>query len=226
MGKEKIKVFLKKKMQEISDSILQYELKEIFNNHTFIAGGAVRSLLEGTNINDYDIYFKSKQKAKEFEDLYYKGISNNLHHNELSKIINKNMTIIKPFTNMNKLVMKFPKKYTHNALLNGKEKIQFVIKISGTPKEIIDKFDFTNSMGYYDFSNDNLFISNKMQESITKKELIFNEKCLNPLMSLNRFTKFMNRGYNCNTSELKKLMVLFRNANDKDYEEYNLTSFY
>ncbi len=82
-----------------------------------------------------------------------------------------------------------------NAISFYLDKVQYQIitTITGSPKEVINEFDFIMNMNYYDPYYDVCYRENR--EIIHSKMLDFNPKCRNKLGTLARLEKFLNRGY-------------------------------
>lgn len=64
-----VRKHLREKYHEITDKINDSELRNLIKNKTFIAGGAIRDLLNDRIPKDYDIYFVDKESAEKFEKL-------------------------------------------------------------------------------------------------------------------------------------------------------------
>ena len=157
-------------------------LHAVVMENSFIAGGAIRSLIEGTEVNDFDIYFTDLSYAmyvidrfKQCNFIQYKAETNNA--------------------------------FTFRAKIHGRwQLVQIIIKQSGTPENVIGHFDFTNCMGYYSPNNDSLVIAKDMSKSIESKELVFNLKAnTSPLNILKRGKKFKDAGYTISVAEIAKM---------------------
>lgn len=61
MNSKNIKRHLKAKMKDWVDHITDDEVKKVILENTIVTGGALVSLLTGEPVNDYDVYFRTKQ---------------------------------------------------------------------------------------------------------------------------------------------------------------------
>lgn len=162
---EKLEYFYMKIIKE-----LPKELKFI-QDDIFIAGGSIVSLLQNSEIQDIDIYFKTEDIKNKFESL---------------------IKINKSFKKMiNCYEIQF------NSL---GYKIQFVTKITGNPEKVIESFDFLHCKTFYDpFYNKIEFGKNQGKYSpescIQIKILVLTDHCLFPIKAMERMIKFIERGY-------------------------------
>lgn len=58
-----VKLVLKKKMENWFESISDQALVKLLKRDTIVSGGAIASMLAGEKVNDYDIYFRTKETA-------------------------------------------------------------------------------------------------------------------------------------------------------------------
>lgn len=71
------KSILTRKIDHWLNSIDDNKLKEIIKDNAIVSGGAITSLLMGTKVNDFDIYFKTDQAAYEIAKYYVKKFQEN-----------------------------------------------------------------------------------------------------------------------------------------------------
>jgi hypothetical protein len=179
---------------------------------TYIAGGALYSLLTGKHVNDIDIYFRDPQKAllcirrfatvnakivdlgnsvKSLEITEIKATKNNceLSRNALTFIPNKEATGL-PCT------------------------IQFIFKFIGEEEAVLRYFDFEHCKISWrkraiDSNTENLSgvlkFHGDSKDAIINNELIYNTTTIYPIGSLFRVNKFIKRGMNIDFSELIKI---------------------
>lgn len=88
MNAKNIKKHLKMKLKDWLESIDDEEVKKIVKNNTIITGGAMVSLLTGENVNDYDVYFRTKEACVAVAE-YYAKKWNATHPEE--KLVNLNI---------------------------------------------------------------------------------------------------------------------------------------
>lgn len=81
MNGKNIKKHLKSKMRDWLSSIDDEHIKKVVEENVIITGGAIVSLLTGEEINDYDVYFKTKEACLKVAE-YYVGKWNKTHANK------------------------------------------------------------------------------------------------------------------------------------------------
>jgi hypothetical protein len=67
-----IKRIIRAKLESIAESIKDDNLKSNFCKNAFVSGGCITSMLTGSKVNDFDVYFKSYEFAKEIAEYYVK----------------------------------------------------------------------------------------------------------------------------------------------------------
>lgn len=142
---------------------------------TYIAGGAIASLLLNEPVNDFDVYFTDDNTCKYFNNLVNNSVEG------LVKDINENYfgTLIKG------------KVITSNAI-TLKNNFQLITKLSGEPKHVTSTFDFEHCRAYYVPAEDKLFISPLTYNCIMNRKLMVHNK---DTYSTNRLNKFRDRGW-------------------------------
>jgi len=65
-----IKAVLKKKMENWLESIEDEGVKNIIKNNTIVTGGCIASMLLKEEVNDFDVYFRTKDAAKQVAQYY------------------------------------------------------------------------------------------------------------------------------------------------------------
>jgi hypothetical protein len=78
-------------------------------------------------------------------------------------------------------------------------KVQIVTTEAGSPIDIINQFDFTMNMNYYDFESKSIEVLHLTD--IIGRNLKVNKNCRNKLGTLARIVKFVNRGYKLDSKE-------------------------
>ena len=66
------KRILKKKLEHWIDSIEDKEIGTLVRENVLVSGGAIASLIMGEKVNDYDVYFKTKESTAKVA-AYYVG---------------------------------------------------------------------------------------------------------------------------------------------------------
>lgn len=142
----------------------------------FIAGGAIVSLLQGEEPNDYDMYFESNDWCT-----YYSDTVQNKKYDYL-------IANVGSYANMpvdGKLV-------TTNAItLNNN--FQLITKLTGQPTDVTKSFDYEHCRAYYIPETHVLYMTKLTYNCIMQKRLVKHN--VNPDASYSRESKFMNKGW-------------------------------
>lgn len=161
---------------------LYSDILEVFQkNHVYVAGGAITSVFSGTKINDYDVYFKDKESRDAVLEFF----------NDKSNGVTKVCSSVNAAT--------------YNTPLAT---IQLILRdeyISKTTEELVNKFDFTVCQAGFCFQQDEFYLAPRFLQDLSGKKLVFNLTCMNPLSSLWRTYKYVNRGYSIESTEVIKI---------------------
>ena len=192
--------------------------------NAIIAGGAITSIFTGAEINDYDIYFRSKKDIITFirncfndegdlnneedvfplseEDFLDLGMYDFVCHNHTSRSIS----------------------FTHNGL--NLQLIHF--NYFDSAYEIFESYDFQMNMGAYDFKSDTFVLHDYFITSVAERRLTFNAGTRYPIMSSLRVSKYLERGYTISKKEMFKisLAIAALNIDNWDKLEDQLSGFY
>lgn len=153
----------------------------------FIAGGAVLSRVTKTNINDWDIYPKSKDSAV---DICIKLLSDGAY---VVNVTDRAITF----------------KHNNHTNLKGERSIIQVMTFGSfdSPETIFDAFDFTVCMGAYDCDNKEYFFSDYFWPDVASKTLRFNPNTKFPLASQIRVSKYREKGFFIGKGESAKIAL-------------------
>lgn len=146
----------------------------------YLTGGAIASLLQGTQPKDWDFYFVDDDTMHKFEKhlLAYQESIADVDPRYGNYGVNGKMI-------------------TGNAITmnNG---FSFIIKVFGEPNEVKRSFDYIHCKPHYHLKDGNLYISRKQYDCAVRKELVVNNpSAVKPY----RLHKFLERGYK-NVSEV------------------------
>ena len=167
-------------MNNFLESINDSEIKTIIKERSYITGGCIPSMLMGEFVNDYDIYFYTKEDAEKIKDYYQRQRLD-------SSFI--------PGTH------KFECKLITENAINLSDKIQLIIKFVGTPEEVTEKFDWQHIKSYYLCKQEKLFLKHDIYRLICEKELIYTGSDY-PLSSLMRLKKYIKKGWNVSNTTI------------------------
>jgi len=159
---------------------------------SFLAGGAITSIISGKPVNDWDVYFKSEKAFRQaVEDAYDNGYW-------CISITTRALTF----------------KYQD-------EVIQFMFfRWFETAQEIFDSFDFTVCMGAYDADTKELTLHPRFMPDLAAKALVFNHNTSYPLASGLRVRKYYEREYSISKTELLKVIMAINQKKIETWEDY------
>jgi hypothetical protein len=191
-----IKKHLQSICLEVERALINPHLKKIFENRSFLAGGAIRALKMNKPVNDYDFFFSDKETAQEFLSTIESGLKQTttpfakqetLKLNKIHKSDNAITFTLKSVDENAEIVEETQREY----------KIQFITKYYGNPMEVVNRFDFHHCMGYYIYQVDELYTTPLMEKAIKAKQLVYNPSSQeNGLEGLpRRFVKFVEMGF-------------------------------
>lgn len=153
--------------------------------NAILAGGAITSLFTGRRINDFDMYFRTKEDAE-----------NAIH--DINKLPSK-----RAFFTDNATSFSFVD--YHRTL-----KIQCINnkKFLGEPVDIIENFDLSINKAAYDLVSEELILTDEFIKDNTKRVLSINKYSDFPIITLHRAIKYIDRGYKLPAYEQIKLALM------------------
>lgn len=164
--KRKIKEYLG---EELYDILKKYEC--------IIAGGFIRNIFTKSEVNDVDIYFRSKEQLK------------NLLLNEFS----------------GNFIVSITKKAIMFRIDNKLLQLIYIDYYDYASK-LFDSFDFTICMGAFDFKSEEFKLHQDFLKHNSQRQLMFNTKTLFPIISALRVNKYIDKGYTISKHEFIKVM--------------------
>lgn len=124
MNSKNIKRHLNAKLNDWLASIDDEEVKKAIKNNVIITGGAMVSLLTGEKVNDYDVYFRTKEACSKVA-LYYINKWNAEHPDDkqASLVIEEDAIKTKTITEKNPNSLNFPVEKTITYTVPGRVKV-------------------------------------------------------------------------------------------------------
>ncbi len=193
-------------MTEIRDSledeikhkldIVDLDLKGILKSKlqgSYIAGGALVSIILKKKVHDYDYWFES--------ELYFNQALIDLQ--PVFDGLNPALTILAD---------------TDRAVTfmdESKRKFQFIRSTFGSAEDVVDHFDFKHTRAFYIPSENRLSYD---EELILSKRLEF-QFMRSPIGTFTRLSKFAKRGYTIKPSEIKKMLEAVTGSDAVPLEE-------
>lgn len=239
MNGKNIKKHLNKKLDDWLLSIEDENVKDAIKQNVIITGGSIVSLLTGEDVNDYDVYFKTKESLKTVAN-YYVDKWNKKSDDKTAAVTEDDKERVRIFISslgvagedcdldMGEKVaeIKQPKKdnkekyspkfLTSNAITLS-DKIQVVVRFYGDVTEIHKNYDYVHCTCAWCAWNDELILPSRALESIINKELYYMGSKY-PLCSIFRARKYINRGYTINAGQYLKMAMQLNDLNLKDIE--------
>lgn len=226
MNSKNIKKSLNAKFNKWIDSITDKEVQRVVRNNTIISGGALVSLLTGVDVNDYDIYFKTKEAVLTVAQ-YYVNQFNAVHKSEA--VIKDENGRIKIFIQSKGVAGEEPAEteeveevileadsqeekphyrpvYLTSNAITLSDKIQIVIRFWGDVNEIHTNYDFAHCTCSWSSWDNELLLPQKALECIINKELYYIGSKYS-LCSIIRARKFLQRGYTINAGQYLKMAL-------------------
>lgn len=174
--------------------LLPEELQYDFFMHSYISGGCIYSLYHDKEPKDYDFFVESDElvaKLRHYfkkESTYQGEIRSGGLYNDL------NMTI------------------TQNAISLGK--YQIITQWVGTPKEVIEQFDFKHNQSYW---KDGKLVCLSDWKFVKGNRLYYNEGRARDIVgTIVRLPKFIERGMTITGKEVSKMLL---RLNDVGFSE-------
>jgi len=226
---------LKGKLDKWTDSIEEAEIKEIIKENAIVTGGALVSLLNGEEPNDYDIYFRTEESCFEVAT-YYAHLWNKDKSLEQVQVRNKSGRITcfisssgiaeeehfetEPFAEeapKKKAKDPFKPKFFSTNAISLSDKIQIIIRFYGEVEDIHKNYDFVHCTCSYDYKTGEVNLPSKALECIINKELHYVGSKY-PLCSIIRTRKFIGRGYHINAGQYLKMAFQFNELDLKNID--------
>lgn len=241
MTGKNIKKALNAKIKDWMKHIDDESIVRVIEENAIITGGALVSMLNSEEPNDYDIYFKTKEACVKVAE-YYANIFNKTHDQQVEVRVNEDRVqcFIRsdgiaedeenempedetdPFAESPSINDEKPKYrpvfFSTNAI-SLSDKIQIVIRFYGSASEIHTNYDFVHCTCYYDHKERFISLPSRALEAIINKELYYVGSKY-PLCSIIRTRKFIQRGWNINAGQYLKMCLQVQELNLKDLETF------
>jgi hypothetical protein len=241
LNSKNIEKALNAKLNDWLKYIENDDIKNLIKDNAIITGGALVSLLNGEEPNDYDIYFKTHDSCKAIAQ-YYADIWNKSHPNKSQATIQDENGRITVFIRSAGIVVdddesgiddetepdiseteaeqkiekpKYRPRYFSTNAISLSDKIQIVIRFYGNINEIHTNYDFVHCTCSYDFKENEVNLPARALEAIINKELYYTGSKY-PLCSIIRTRKFISRGWTINAGQYLKMCLQLNELNLKD----------
>jgi hypothetical protein len=157
----------------------------------FIAGGLITSLFCNKEINDVDIYFRTREDAAEF-------IRDEVESSKVVTYTTKATTFLSGYS--------LPCQAIY-------------FQSFDSAQDIFGTFDFTVCMGAFDFEKEEFVLHDDFIKHNSQRILKFNYQTSFPLISALRVDKYKNKGYNISKAEFVKILLAVNKLNITSLEQ-------
>lgn len=241
MNSKNLKKALNAKLNDWLKSVDNSEIKKEIKENVIITGGAIVSLLTGEKVNDYDVYFRTKESLVKVAEYYVKKWNDGKHKRSAELRVNETgqvkcfvssegvaseedeePVLFEEFepeeseSNAPEIDKYRPVFLTSNAITLS-DKIQVVTRFYGEVEEIHKNYDFAHCTCAWSSWDNNLSLPQKALECIINKELYYIGSKY-PLCSIIRTRKYLNRGYTVNAGQYLKMCLQLNELNLHDVE--------
>ena len=231
-----IKKELNEKISDWLASITDTETMEAAAEDVIVTGGCIASMLLGEQVNDFDLYFKTKKTtllvAKYYADVFNKKhdplikieveekVVKNIkgkNENRILCYIKSNGVAEEPKNIRKKDRTKYRPVFISENAITLSHKIQLVTRFYGEPDKIHDNYDFIHATCYFIPSNNELVTPEPALLSLMSRTLVYHGS-LYPIASVFRTKKFINRGWRITAGQQLKMMWQISEIDLSDYE--------
>lgn len=219
MNKQQIANHLREQVDRWADT-LPPDLARQVSTGVIIAGGSLVSLITDTDVNDYDVYLRSRSLANQMV-YYYASVWEQDHPGSQVRVVTDggvsrvSHPVADSWPGSDVSIMDTPrnpdpdKEYhpvciTHNAITLG-GRIQVVTRFAGDRDEILRNFDFLHCTCSWSSATNQVYTPSDALMSIINHELVYIGS-LYPLCSVIRADKYVRRGYTCAPREYLKML--------------------
>jgi hypothetical protein len=244
MKAKTIKAVIAKKMEEWWNSIDDARVQQLARKNTIVTGGCIASMLLKEPVNDFDVYFRTKQTAeaiaKYYVDQFEKreglklGVSVEDDRIRITTSSgHRGETAEETLTDPGQIEDTY-EQAQENALEaedDGKPKyrpvflstnaitlshtVQLILRFYGEPEDIHKNYDFIHCTNYWASWTCDLVLHQAALESLLAKELRYVGSKY-PICSLFRVRKFVKRSWTINAGQMLKMAMQVGELDLKD----------
>ena len=167
-----------------------------------LAGGAITSLFTNKEINDFDIYFTSKES--------------------LSQVFAQAFSVSEDeFLSPYDLIVKFATKRSMLCVDKyGQQKLQFIhYKRHDNIESIFKSFDFEHVMGAFDFATEEFVLHENFMKTNAQRLMQFNPATDFPITSMMRVQKYKERNYTISKAQMLRIAFTIANKEYASWED-------
>lgn len=172
----------------------QYELLK--KSEAILAGGCITSLITGTEINDFDLYFRSKAHlSTQLAGMFSKEFGYYQLHHLTNKAL---MYIARDEENLCQLI---------------------AFDFFEDAHAVFDRFDFTVNMAAFDFKTEEFVFHERFWQDVAARNLFINVKTDYPIITSLRVEKYEKKGFTISKAQHLKLMLAISRMKIDSWEQ-------
>ena len=224
---------MKQEIIDLIDNQIQQENRELYGNHIarlesdisevdelwevmktlgcYVAGGYWTSVFTNTEVNDIDVYFRSKESLEWFLKSAFSEAEGESpeKYEDLVDIQSYGLRCIG---------------YTDKSIMftmkNSGQQVQLIHnKFYESAEDIFNTFDYTINMCAYDFKKDLIIMDDRFPIDVMARRLVVNTNTSFPIISQLRIDKYKQRGYSINRKEFLKLSIAVARLELKTWDQ-------
>ena len=236
MKAKTIKKVLRAKIDEWLASIEDERIRKLAADQSIVTGGAIASMLLNEAVNDYDVYFKSRDAAFSIAEYYVArfaqsashGIKVQIEDDGRIRIVTKNgyrgetagdVTTLQDsgeiedtFEETEAIALaddgkpKYRPVFLSTNAITLSQKVQLILRFYGEPDAIHENYDFVHCTNYWCSWNSELTLRQDALESLLARELRYVGSKY-PVCSVMRLRKFIKRNWTINAGQILKMCM-------------------
>jgi len=241
MKAKTIKAILNKVHKEWIGTIKDVVVAEIARANTIVTGGSIASMLLKEEVNDFDIYFRTKEAALTVARYYVQKF--NEGHPDIPSIATVSETVngqislglkdigvqgqpptedddilgIIEDTPQEEEKDKYRPVFISTNAVTLSQRVQLIFRFYGEPDEIHENYDFVHCTNYWTSWDNNLVLRQRALEALLARELVYIGSKY-PVCSIIRMRKFIKRGWTINAGQILKIILQTNSLDLTDFD--------
>lgn len=235
MKAKTIKKVLRQKINQWLASIADESVRGAAGGNAIVTGGAIASMLIDEPVNDFDLYFRTKETAVQVGQYYVAKFNATGHNLQLSveedriRIVTENgkrgetagdvrtlqdsAEIEDVYEETEKLALntvdekpQYRPVFLSTNAITLTDKVQIILRFYGEPDAIHENYDFAHCTNYWTAWDSELVLRQPALEALLARELRYVGSKY-PVCSVMRLRKFIKRGWQINAGQILKMMM-------------------
>ena len=225
---------MKQEIIDLIDNQIQQENRELYGNHIarlesdisdvdelwevmktlgcYVAGGYWTSVFTNTEVNDIDVYFRSKESLEWCLKSAFSEAEVYDVPEEFEDLVN--------ITSYGLRCIGYTDKSIMFTMKNSGQQVQLIHnKFYESAEDIFNTFDYTINMCAYDLKKDLIIMDDRFPIDVMARRLVVNTNTSFPIISQLRIDKYKQRGYSINRKEFLKLSIAVARLELKTWDQ-------